>query len=121
MSSRLCGWKGMRRITILPTTPRALILSAALSFAPMHYAGSRPLTYTLPDETSTLKPGRGPAFEATQNNCLSCHSSDYIKTQPPKRGKAFWDAEVTKMIKVYHAPISDADAKLIGEYLAEAY
>jgi len=25
------------------------------------------------------------------------------------------------MIKVYHAPISDADAKLIGEYLAEAY
>jgi sulfite dehydrogenase (cytochrome) subunit B len=101
---------------MLPTTPRALILSAALSFAAMHYASS-----TLPDETSTLKPGRGPAFEATQNNCLSCHSSDYIKTQPPKRGKAFWDAEVTKMIKVYHAPISDADAKLIGEYLAEAY
>ena len=104
-------------ITPMPT----LILSAALSLVALHPASGRPLTYTLPDDTSTLKPGRGPGFEATQNNCLSCHSTDYIKTQPPKRGKAFWDAEVTKMIKVYHAPISEADAKLIGEYLGEAY
>jgi hypothetical protein len=84
-------------------------------------ASSKPLSYALPEETAGVTPGKGPAFEATQNNCLSCHSTDYIKTQPPMRGKAFWDAEVTKMIKVYHAPISEADAKLIGEYLAETY
>jgi hypothetical protein len=36
-------------------------------------------------------------------------------------GKAFWEAEVTKMIKVYHAPISDADAKAIADYLAKTY
>jgi hypothetical protein len=36
-------------------------------------------------------------------------------------GKAFWEAEVTKMIKAYHAPISEADAKAIADYLAKTY
>ena len=40
-------------------------------------------------------------MEMTQNNCLTCHSVDYVNTQPPNCGKAFWVAEVTKMIKVY--------------------
>jgi sulfite dehydrogenase (cytochrome) subunit B len=106
---------------MLAFIPRALILTAAFSFVALQYASSRPLTYTIPDETWTLNPGRGPGLEATQNNCVSCHSTDYIKTQPPKRGKAFWDAEVAKMIKLYHASISEGDAKLIAEYLAESY
>ena len=58
---------------------------------------------------------------AAQNNCVTCHSVDYINTQPPNRGKAFWEAEVTKMIKVYHAPINDADAMAIADYLAKTY
>lgn len=82
---------------------------------------AKPLTYALPEEGAQLKPAHGPAFEAAQNNCLSCHSADYVNSQPPKRGRAFWEAEVTKMIKVYHAPIDEADAKLIAEYLAQAY
>jgi hypothetical protein len=32
-----------------------------------------------------------------------------------------WDAEVTKMIKAFGAPISDADAKEIAEYLTKNY
>ena len=32
-----------------------------------------------------------------------------------------WDAEVTKMIKAFGAPISEADAKEITEYLATNY
>src|SRR3954467_12433052 len=74
---------------------------------------SKPLTYALPDETAQLRPGHGPGYEAAQNNCMACHSVDYINTQPPGRGAGFWQAEVTKMIKVYHAQIGDADAKLI--------
>jgi sulfite dehydrogenase (cytochrome) subunit B len=31
------------------------------------------------------------------------------------------DAEVTKMIKVYGAPISDADAAVIADYLKQNY
>ena len=80
-----------------------------------------PLNYALPDETAQLRPGQGPAFEATQANCVACHSTDYIATQPPQRGAGFWGTEVTKMVKLYHAPISEADAKLIVEYLAKAY
>ena len=47
----------------------------------------------------------------------------YIKTQPqgPKFKKDFWQAEVTKMIKVYGAPIDDADVSKIVEYLSQTY
>lgn len=82
---------------------------------------AKPRTYTLPDDTAELRAGSGPGFEATKNNCQSCHSVDYILTQPPKKGQAFWDAEVTKMIKTYHAPIEEADAKAIADYLTMLY
>ncbi|MEA2758529.1 MAG: sulfite dehydrogenase (cytochrome) subunit [Methylobacteriaceae bacterium] len=82
-------------------------------------AGAEPLTYDLPEETAVLKPG--PGLDAAQSNCVACHSADYIAMQPPKRGKAFWDGEVTKMIKTYGAPIAEADAKTIAEYLAQTY
>jgi hypothetical protein len=52
---------------------------------------------------------------------VACHSADYIAMQPPKKGKAFWEAEVTKMIKTYGAPINEADAKVIADYLAQTY
>ncbi len=32
-----------------------------------------------------------------------------------------WQGVVTKMVNVYKAPISEADAKTIVEYLASAY
>jgi sulfite dehydrogenase (cytochrome) subunit B len=80
---------------------------------------AKPLTYTLPEETATFR--SGPGMETAQQNCVTCHSVDYVNTQPPNRGRAFWEAEVTKMIKVYHAPISDADARAIADYLATAY
>ncbi len=84
-------------------------------------AAAASLSYALPDETAQLRPGQGPAFEATQSNCVACHSADYIATQPPRRGAGFWQTEVSKMVKLYHASIGEADAKLIVEYLAKAY
>ena len=84
-------------------------------------ANAAPVSYTLPEETAAFKPG--PNLEVVQNNCTACHSADYIDTQPrgPKFKKDFWQAEVTKMIKVYGAPIDDADAGKIVEYLAATY
>jgi len=91
---------------------------AALSLGP---ANAAPVSYTLPEETAALKPG--PNLEAAQNNCTACHSADYIQTQPrgPKFKKDFWQAEVTKMIKVYGAPIGDADVPKIVDYLTATY
>lgn len=84
-------------------------------------ARARPVSYKLPDETAALKPGAN--LEVVQNNCTACHSVDYIKTQPqgPKFKKDFWQAEVTKMIKVYGAPVEDADVGKIVDYLAQNY
>ena len=97
---------------------RAAVLIGALA---AKAAFAAPLRYTLPAEPAQLRPGEGPAFEAARNNCTACHSADYLSTQPPGKGMAFWQGEVTKMVKLYHAPINDADAKLIVEYLAKAY
>ena len=79
-----------------------------------------PVVYKLPEETAAFKPG--PNLDVVQNNCSGCHSADYINTQPRNaKSKDFWQAEVTKMIKVYGAPIGDADVPKIVEYLAATY
>jgi sulfite dehydrogenase (cytochrome) subunit B len=80
-----------------------------------------PVVYKLPEEAAAFKPG--PNLEVVQANCTGCHSSDYVNTQPRnvKSKKDFWQAEVTKMIKVYGAPIEDADVPRIVDYLAATY
>jgi mono/diheme cytochrome c family protein len=96
---------------------RMLGLVLAASLAP---AFAAPINYTVPDEVAAFKPG--PNLEVVQGNCTACHSADYIQTQPPmKNKKDFWQAEVTKMIKVYGAPIDDADVGKIVDYLAATY
>jgi mono/diheme cytochrome c family protein len=96
----------------------ALAAVAALSLGS---AGAAPVSYTLPDEAAAFKPG--PNLDVVQSNCAACHSADYINTQPrgAKFKRDFWQAEVTKMIKVYGAPIDDADVPKIVEYLAATY
>ena len=82
---------------------------------------AKPVDYQLPDDATAFK--AGPNLDVVQGNCGSCHSVDYIQTQPrgAKFGKDFWQAEVTKMIKVYGAPIKDADVPKIVEYLSATY
>jgi mono/diheme cytochrome c family protein len=66
-----------------------------------------------------LKPGAG--REAVEGNCAACHSLDYIPMNSPFLNAGAWNAEVTKMIKAFGAPISEADAKAIADYLAKNY
>ncbi len=98
-----------------------LLASAAIAGSSFASSSAAPVSYKLPDETAAFKPG--PNLDVVQNNCTGCHSADYIQTQPrgPKYKKDFWQAEVTKMIKIYGAPISDADVPKIVEYLAATY
>jgi sulfite dehydrogenase (cytochrome) subunit B len=95
-----------------------LAIVTGLGLATVHAA---PVSFTVPDETAAFKPGAN--LDVVQNNCTACHSADYIKTQPrgEKFKKEFWTAEVTKMIKVYGAPIEDADIGKIVDYLAANY
>lgn len=73
---------------------------------------------TLPPETGTLKPG--PGVELAQANCLTCHSVEYISTQPPMP-KAFWEASVKKMREKYGAPTPDDAVQKLVDYLTATY
>ena len=96
-------------------------LIAAISVLSFGSVIAAPISYDLPPETAAFKPG--PNLEVVMNNCTGCHSADYIATQPrgPKFKNDFWKAEVNKMIKVYGAPINEADIPKIVEYLAATY
>jgi mono/diheme cytochrome c family protein len=64
---------------------------------------------------------QAPGLDKVEANCAACHSLDYIIMNSPFPKAAVWDAEVTKMIKAYGAPIDDEDAKAIAEYLKKNY
>ena len=71
------------------------------------------------DLTITLK--KAPGVDKVEANCQACHTLAYIPMNSPFLNAAGWTAEVTKMIKAYGAPIDDADAKAIADYLAKNY
>ena len=77
------------------------------------------LKIELPAETPAYKPG--PHLDLVTARCLTCHSADYVSTQPPNLPRATWTAEVNKMKKVYGAPISDEDIEPLAEYLVKTY
>jgi sulfite dehydrogenase (cytochrome) subunit B len=63
----------------------------------------------------------GPGRDKVEASCGSCHSLDYIVMNSPFLNRQVWDTEVTKMIKAFGAPISEADGKEIADYLTRNY
>ena len=63
----------------------------------------------------------GPGVEKVEANCAACHSLDYIQMNSPFLSSTQWEAEAKKMINVMGAPINEADAKAIVEYLSTKY
>ena len=72
----------------------------------------------LPVEKATYKPGKGADLAASY--CFTCHSAEYVTTQPPLPRK-FWEGTVIKMKEKFGAPISDASIQDLTDYLTEAY
>lgn len=107
---------------VLAKSVLAACILAGYVFASLP-AAAAPRTYELPEPTAQLRPAPGheAGLAAAEAHCQSCHAVDYIAMQPPGQGAAFWTSEVTKMRKVYHAPVDEADGKAIAEYLAAAY
>ena len=54
-------------------------------------------------------------------NCSGCHSLDYVQMNSKFMKRAGWEAEVKKMVSVMGAPVSDADAAKLVEYLTREY
>lgn len=82
----------------------------AASLARLAAAGEKPVD---------LK--RAGGIDKVEANCGACHSLDYVLMNSPFPSAAQWDAEVTKMIKAFGAPIDEADAKIIADYLKKNY
>ena len=82
---------------------------------------SRAIEITLPRETAALKPSPLPGFALAQGLCGTCHSAEYSLTQPPTSPRAYWQATVVKMQKVFAAPIPDTAIDPIVDYLAKTY
>jgi cytochrome c5 len=102
-----------------------LCIVALLVYSVVAMAGDQGLikegskrSITLPAPVVSLKDG--PGKDITSSYCRICHSLDYITTQQ-KFPKAKWQAEVTKMVKTYGAPISEENARIIADYIATHY
>lgn len=67
-------------------------------------------------EVTVALPG-GEGKELVEMSCVPCHSLRYIEMQPAMTHKS-WGKTVTKMIKMYGAPVRDSVAAgRIVEYL----
>ena len=89
----------------------ALVAAAAL-------AGVAPrAAQQAPEDEAAPGPGRD-LFVA---RCSSCHSIDYIRMHAPFGSRALWEASVAKMRNAFKAPLDDAEARAIVDYLVGAY
>src|SRR5258706_13915697 len=69
---------------------------------------------SLPAMQVELPPG--PGRDTVSATCVICHSTRYI-TMQPRFSRAAWTAEVDKMRKTFGAPLTDAQAAEVVNYL----
>jgi sulfite dehydrogenase (cytochrome) subunit B len=62
-----------------------------------------------------------PGRDLVVARCAVCHSVDYVQMNAPVLDRIGWEKSVRKMIDQFGAPISEADAKSILEYLGTNY
>ncbi len=77
-------------------------------------ADSQVHSIELPHYMPYLPPG--PERELFASRCLACHTSRYM-TMQPMMPAAKWEESVKKMIKTYGAPIQEAEAPRLAQYL----
>jgi sulfite dehydrogenase (cytochrome) subunit B len=99
---------------------RALVLAVVLLVVPLAAWAADQKSITLPPDNAMATLAPGPGMEVARANCGICHSTDYIVRQPRGDAKQ-WEAVVTKMVKVFGAPVSPENEKMIVEYLSSAY
>ncbi len=69
----------------------------------------------------TIRLEVAPGSELTSARCVVCHSLDYIQMNAAVMNRASWKNTVRKMIDRFGAPISEAEAAQIQDYLAMHY
>jgi cytochrome c551/c552 len=96
------------------------IILSSLTFvlAAGSIAHAEPVKIELPLETAVYK--QAPGADLANAQCLTCHSAEYISTQP-LMPRAFWKASVDKMIGKYGAPVPAEQVDALADYLSKNY
>lgn len=94
--------------------PLTFIASSLFISAGICLLGAKERTIELPKENPTFPAGKGADLFASY--CLTCHSTEYISTQP-KMPRKFWEATVVKMRDKFGAPIPETSVPDLTEYL----
>ena len=97
---------------------KSFVITLVLSLSLGLLVQSAPVTITLPVEVAALR--QGPGVELAAANCMTCHSAEYINTQPSLTRTA-WKASVDKMRAKFGAPIPEDQVEKLADYLAAAY
>jgi hypothetical protein len=72
-------------------------------------------------EEKPVRLRQAPGLDKVETHCSACHSLDYVQMNSPFLNAAGWGTEVAKMINAFGAPIGEADAKTIVDYLVRNY
>ncbi|MEK0446117.1 MAG: hypothetical protein RLZZ399_1438 [Verrucomicrobiota bacterium] len=94
------------------------ILGILLACVASGGALASPLRIELPAETAFFKKASG--SELVSSQCLTCHSAEYITTQPPLSVTA-WQGNVEKMQKKFGASWTPEQVKAMVDYLTQNY
>jgi len=62
-----------------------------------------------------------PGRDLTVGRCIICHSVEYIPSNAPAMNRAAWQKTIQKMRERFGAPITDAEAQQILDYLDANY
>lgn len=89
-----------------PTAPKAVVDSDGIRL--------RSVGFEFPTAGREFPPG--PGMDTMTGNCMSCHTPGMILNQPALT-QAEWTGEVNKMVKVYKAPVDEANIPTIVTYL----
>ncbi len=95
-----------------------LLVAAAAGAAMVPLAA---IEITLPADTARLIESPLPGYALATTYCYTCHSTDYVRMQPPGMTRAAWRASVVKMQKTFGAPVPDDAIDPMAEYLARTY
>ena len=99
---------------------RSLLVAAALVCS-LGTAQAVVKNIQLPPDPVQLKASPLPGYAKAQEQCVACHSAEYMLYQPPTAPRSYWEAMVKRMKTVFNAPLADADIPLIVDYLVKTY
>lgn len=78
-------------------------------------------TPALAEDETGFKLVEGPGHDQVRAVCSMCHSLDYIVTNSPFQDRVGWERTVTKMVKVFGAPLTAEESAAIVAYLERHY